>query len=125
MGDNGYGCRHYLLTPVLNPVTRAEERYNSSHRRTRNIVERCFGIWKRRFPCLRRVLSTKIETSVAIICAVAVLHNMARPNIDAIIDADYHEDAGGLDENIIENPNANAIQYRRAFIITHFSNNNN
>lgn len=66
-----------------------------------------------------KVLLTEIETSVAIICDVAVLHNMARPNVDDI-DVDYYEDTGGLDDIIIENPNSHAIQY---FYNNPFSNN--
>lgn len=47
------------------------------HGRTRIIVERTFGIWKRRFPCLSRGLSTKLLTSTSIIVACAVLHNLS------------------------------------------------
>ncbi|KAK9702236.1 DDE superfamily endonuclease [Popillia japonica] len=67
LGDNGYACKNYLLTPVLQPENDQETRYNRAHIRTRNIVERLFGIWKKRFPCLHRGLQTKLDTSVAII----------------------------------------------------------
>jgi hypothetical protein len=52
LGDSGYACRSFILTPLLNPRTPAEEAYNNSHRATRNPIERCFGVPKRRFPCL-------------------------------------------------------------------------
>ncbi|KAJ8912026.1 hypothetical protein NQ315_000519 [Exocentrus adspersus] len=55
--------------------TEAEVLYNTAHIRTRNVVERLFGTWKRHFPCLQRGLLTKIETSLAI-CATAVLYNI-------------------------------------------------
>lgn len=45
--------------------------------RTRRIVERTFGIWKRRFPCLSRGLQTKLLTSTTIVTACAVLHNLS------------------------------------------------
>ncbi|KAJ8917007.1 hypothetical protein NQ315_012924, partial [Exocentrus adspersus] len=78
LGDNGYPCRHYLLTPVLQLGTEAAVRYNTAHIRTRNVVERLFGTWKRHFPCLQRGLLTKLETSLAIICATAVLYNIGK-----------------------------------------------
>lgn len=52
IGDAGYECRKYLLTPLGNPQTPAQITYNESFIRTRQTVERLFGIWKRRFPIL-------------------------------------------------------------------------
>ena len=31
LGDNGYLCKRYLMTPLLYPVTNAEKAYNKSH----------------------------------------------------------------------------------------------
>lgn len=52
LGDSGYALKPYMLIPIANPVGRTEMLYNESQIRTRNIIERCFGIWKRRFPVL-------------------------------------------------------------------------
>lgn len=77
MGDSGYPQLEYLFTPVRNPQNRAEEKYNKSHIATRNIVERLNGIFKRRFSCLSKKLATKLSTTLLIISACAVLHNIA------------------------------------------------
>ncbi|CAK1588714.1 unnamed protein product [Parnassius mnemosyne] len=63
LGDSGYPCTPYLFTPLLNPTTPQEERYNRSHIRTRNTVERCFGLWKQPFRCLLRGMFGDIETA--------------------------------------------------------------
>lgn len=52
LGDRGYACSNFLLTPLLETHNRAEELYNESQIRTRNVIERCFGVWKRRFCAL-------------------------------------------------------------------------
>ncbi|XP_036148954.1 putative nuclease HARBI1 [Monomorium pharaonis] len=77
VGDAGYPALPFLLTPIGNPVTDEEISYNAIHGRTKTIVERIFGIWKRRFPCLSKGLTTKLVTSRTIVVACAVLHNLS------------------------------------------------
>nr|XP_046482675.1 putative nuclease HARBI1 [Neodiprion pinetum] len=77
VGDAGYPCLPFLLTPLANPITDAQQRYNNVQSRTRQIVERTFGVWKRRFPCLSRGLGTKLLCSTTIVVACAVLHNLS------------------------------------------------
>ena len=48
-GDSGYPLKEWLMTPINNPRNRHEENYNRSHCRTRNVVERAFGVFKARF----------------------------------------------------------------------------
>lgn len=76
VGDSGYPCLPYLMTPFLNPQTPGERRYNRAHCRARNIIERLFGVWKR-FPCIGSCLRTKLPNTLNIIIATAVLHNWA------------------------------------------------
>ena len=38
--DSGYPLRPWLLSPVINATTEAEERYNRAHIKIRNTVER-------------------------------------------------------------------------------------
>ncbi|XP_064638268.1 putative nuclease HARBI1 [Lineus longissimus] len=77
LGDKGYACRPFLMTPFRNPDGLAENAYNRSHKRTRSVVERMFGIWKRKFPCLKEGILVKLDTSMAVITATAILHNIA------------------------------------------------
>ncbi|CAG4961523.1 unnamed protein product [Parnassius apollo] len=77
LGDSGYTCTAYLFTPLLNPSNDKEEAYNRAHIRTRNTVERCFGLWKQRFRCLLRGMFMKLSTAKTTIVALAVLHNIA------------------------------------------------
>ncbi len=65
LGDGGYA----LMTPLRNPQTRGQRLYNESHIKTRNTVERQYGVMKRRFPCLSQGLRLKLTTQANIIVA--------------------------------------------------------
>ncbi|KAJ1125331.1 hypothetical protein NDU88_003763 [Pleurodeles waltl] len=78
--DSGYPNRSWLLTPVRNPRTRAEKRYNEAHGRTRRIIERTFGLLKARFRCLHMTggsLFYSPKKVCQIIVACCMLHNLA------------------------------------------------
>ena len=60
------------MTPILKSKNAGEVRYNTAHRRTRCIFERCFGLLKRRFPCLHLGLRTALANTLVIIVATAV-----------------------------------------------------
>lgn len=66
-----------MLTPLETPNGQQEEAHNRSHIKTRNSVERAFGVLKKRFPCIGRVVRTKVNTTKAIIVTAVVLHNLA------------------------------------------------
>lgn len=76
LGDSAYSCTEYLLIPLLNPNTAPENNFNSAHIQKRNTIERTFGVWKRRFSCLSLQFRTKLNTTLSVIVATAVLHNM-------------------------------------------------
>lgn len=118
----GYACKPYLFTPLLNPVTESEKRYNKAQIRTRNIIERVFGVWKRKFPCLRRGLGNSPETTVSIIIACAVLYNISvELKLPQIFDND---DYANYDNEIpVNNLNREIVgcAARRSYIIRHFS----
>ncbi|XP_064105765.1 putative nuclease HARBI1 [Macrobrachium nipponense] len=107
LGDSGHPCREYLLTPLTAPHGRGENRYNASHIRTRNSVERAFGLLKRRFACLGKKMRTSMRNTKHIIVAAAVLHNLAIayrvPEPDNVIhelhDPDDPEAQGNIQED--------------------------
>lgn len=77
LGDSDYELSPYLFTPISNPFDEREERYNRAHISTRNTIERCFRLWKRRFQCLQHSLPVSLQNSKNVIAALAVLHNIA------------------------------------------------
>ena len=56
LGDKGYRCDNNLFTTLREPQTAKERRYNVAHAKTRNLIERTFGVWKRRFGVLGQTL---------------------------------------------------------------------
>ena len=77
IGDNGYACKRYFLTPVLNATNTPERRFNKAQIRTRKIIERAFGssvfdVWN------TVIYGLKLENSLTTIVATACLHNIAK-----------------------------------------------
>ncbi|KAJ1211089.1 hypothetical protein NDU88_006450 [Pleurodeles waltl] len=80
LGDSGYPNLSWLLTPVRNPRTRSEERYNEAHGRTSRVIERTFGLLKARFRCLHMTggsLFYSPKKMCQIIIACSMLDNLA------------------------------------------------
>lgn len=63
-----------------------KEYYNLRHAQARNVIERAFGVVKRRFPVLTTPPEFSITTQAEIVLACCVLHNFIRiqndPNDD-------------------------------------------
>lgn len=120
LGDSGYACTPYLFTPVLNPRTQKEEAYNWAHIRTRNTVERCFGVWKQRFRCLLRGFTTKLDNTKIYIVALAMLHNIGVHRHDFPHEEGINDDNG--DNPLLQpgNHNLRGNACRAAFIEENF-----
>ena len=56
----------------------SKELYNLRHSRARNVVERTFGLWKKKWAILRVQSFFDIKDQIRIINACCVLHNFAR-----------------------------------------------
>ncbi|XP_063837153.1 LOW QUALITY PROTEIN: putative nuclease HARBI1, partial [Ostrinia nubilalis] len=100
LGDSGYPLKSHLLTPYLNPSTPAQQKYNEAQIKTRNVVERQYGVLKRRFPVLAVGIRLKLPTAVNVIIACCILHNIcilrkeqeplndgSIPNLESLIEA--------------------------------------
>ncbi|XP_036138685.1 putative nuclease HARBI1 isoform X1 [Monomorium pharaonis] len=80
LGDSAYPLLPFLLTPKLNEVEGTPgARYTDHHVRTRSAIERCFGILKGRWRCLRkeRAVHYSPQFAALVVNACCVLHNMA------------------------------------------------
>ncbi|KAL4721215.1 hypothetical protein ACJJTC_019540 [Scirpophaga incertulas] len=78
LGDSGYPLKSHPLTPYLNPITRGQQKYNDAHIKTRNVVERQYGVLKRRFPVLAVGIRLRLETAIRVMLAYCVLHRVAQ-----------------------------------------------
>ncbi|XP_025018167.1 putative nuclease HARBI1 [Tetranychus urticae] len=104
LGDSAYPCKTYLMTPLSDPNTLAEMIYQKKHIKTRNLVERSIGAWKRRFYCLND-LRLKFTTSLTVILATAVLWNFLIIEKDEFVEEDTD-----IDENPIVHREAERIE---------------
>lgn len=81
VGDSGYANTFYLATPYTannnqiahNAHMRA---YQAAIIRTRNVVERQYGVLKRRFPALAYGLRVNVRIAQKLITVAAMLHNI-------------------------------------------------
>lgn len=82
LADGGYRSEDFLIVPLRQTnreTTQADSLYQKSHISTRNVVERFMGQWKKRFPCLWIGMRfRKLETTLNVIVATAVLHNICK-----------------------------------------------
>ncbi|XP_067014193.2 putative nuclease HARBI1 [Anabrus simplex] len=126
IGDSGYPNRPYLITPLAAPDSPEEQLFNESQIRTRNCVERSYGVWKRRFPILSTGIRLHHNKVQSIVVATAVLHNICCLNNDMNLPVlePHIENAVHVVNNV---PNARETQnfnnsVRNAIIYDHFKN---
>lgn len=124
LGDNGYACSNFLLTPLLQPNTQAQKLYNESHIRTRNVIERAFGVWKRRYVALAYRLRIQPLFAQAVFVSTAILHNIAQDagEPDPPVDFDFKAALEELEiPGIHVHNDVDNATMRESLIDTHFS----
>ena len=119
VGGSGYACRAYLMTPILKPKNAGEVRYNTAHRRTRCVIDRCFRLLKRRFPCLHLGLRIASANTLVIIVATAVLHNFALMHREQDFDKDIENEDVPFD--VIATADASGNAKRQLIIPQYFA----
>nr|CAD7580943.1 unnamed protein product [Timema californicum] len=123
LGDGGYEVRSYLLTPLAAPTTVAEQLYNESQIRTRNVAERTYGVWKRRFPILSLGMRVHVQLAQNIIVATAVLHNIACQNREDVPpqDPEVHVDPEDLGGGVPQHaPRQGRNDTMRRYLLEHY-----
>lgn len=114
------------MTPVQNPETPADYRYNLAHTSTHEIVDRTFRAIQTRFRCLdgsKGYLQYSPEKCANIILACCVLHNVS---LQSGLDAWTFERTEAKDQSgeVTEHPDtvdSEALRIRQELILNHFS----
>ncbi|XP_052275472.1 putative nuclease HARBI1 [Dreissena polymorpha] len=78
LGDSGYPCKRWLLTPFLRPDGEHQLNFNIAHKRTRSVVERGIGQLKRRWGVLHGEIRMQPLKACKIILCCGVLHNICK-----------------------------------------------
>ena len=100
LGDSGYPCKQYLMTPFPYPSTPSEEKFNKCHAKTRVLIEQTFGILKRRFACLHSGLRTTPAKGCDIILGCVVLHNIGIDRNDILDMDEVYVNHGDVNFNV-------------------------
>jgi hypothetical protein len=103
LGDSAYPLKPWLMTPFSGDPEGAKARYNAAHIKTRNVVERAFGVIKSRFFALKTGIRLKdpVEASKLIISAV-ILHNLCIKFGDKAIEVQEEEEQDDANDQIEE-----------------------
>lgn len=121
LGDRG--CLRYLMTPLANPVSQAEKRYNFAQSSTRTVIERLNGVLKRRFPCLGSDSKLRFTPKKCghVIVACAVLHNFHIETYDEVNNENPNDVIENDDEEIDGERNIQGNAKMRSIIANYFN----
>ncbi|CAG8712944.1 12447_t:CDS:2 [Rhizophagus irregularis] len=111
LGDAGYPCQNWLLTPYRDNgrLTQIQTYYNTKHSQTRISVEQAFGKLKSRFRCLINPIATSLETAILIVTTSCILHNICEEREEDMLDDDEYFDDQNNFHTLSNNNNASEI----------------
>ncbi|XP_052806504.1 putative nuclease HARBI1 [Mya arenaria] len=109
LGDSGYPCKRWLLTPYVNPQSGAQTRYNSALKTTRSRVERGIGQLKRRWGILNGEIQLKPENACKVIIACAVLHNICKRRNIPLLDILPNAAGQGMNQGVYAGPKKGCV----------------
>ncbi|XP_060571376.1 putative nuclease HARBI1 isoform X2 [Ruditapes philippinarum] len=119
LGDSGYPCERWLLTPYLNPQQGSQTQYNSAHKSTRAKVERGIGQLKGRWGVLHSEIKMNPEKVCKLIVCCGVLHNLCKSrNIPMPLDI-LHNDHN-QPPTIVHSGPQDGLKYRDYVAETYF-----
>src|SRR5271163_1591619 len=117
LGDAGYGNSEYVMSPYrgvryhlkeqrqadLRPNT-AKELFNLRHASLRNVIERIFGVVKRKFKVLGSMAEYSIDTQIHLVLSLIALYNFicSQEDIQEDIDKVVQDENQEIDEDILE-----------------------
>ncbi|XP_062075408.1 uncharacterized protein LOC133779465 [Humulus lupulus] len=111
--DSGYTNMLGFLSPYrgekyhlgqytdLNPIGK-KELFNYRYSSLRNVIERCFGVLKARFPILKQMPSYDLRIQKYIVIACCGIHNFIRTNAEADIYFDGGEGNSEVQANTLQ-----------------------
>lgn len=125
LGDSAYGTESYVFTYILlrNAITQGEKKYQSAQITARNVVERTFGLLKRRFPCLDIGMHFHLNKMQDIIVACCILHNIiiCEKNVDNNVTQPEIDFQGNLGQQLIDAQQLAVLQGQREIRAQKFS----
>ena len=104
VADSAYTCTEFVLPAVKQQSanTPKKSRFNKKHASTRNVIERSFGVLKRRWQCLLSAMELNLLNVVDVISACFILHNICIDRNEPLDDEEqlvsmYEEVYGDVD----------------------------
>ena len=123
LGDAGYPNNDWIITPFSGLLDRPKERFNAAHVRTRNGVERCFGVLKHRFFSLQnRIRLQSLEQASKLVQCACIVHNMCISENDDGMDLPDVNIPDLPEHQVAQDPPVNLPQAgrRRHQLLQHF-----